>query len=535
MDTLDHQSPTPAPNAPPAPAPAFRRRVGDLMSDPAITAKPDETLGEAARRMRELGVGSLVVIDGPQPIGILTERDLLVAVATGEDLGRGCVEDFMTSPVETLEVDVEARDALNRLRDRGYRHIPVIAGGNLVGVVSMRDLMTVAQITPPPGGLIDVPPGLKGVAATHTRIGCVRGLEGFYHYRQYSAIDLAQQCSFEEVMYLLFHTALPTATELEVFRSEVRPLRAIPDEIRDVLPAIARASSDREPLDGLRTAISLLASSRAMRPVIDIQAKQRHDDALLLACATPTLLAALYRLRSGKPIVDPDPQLGTAENYLYMLNGQRPAPEPARAIERYMISTIDHGFNASTFTARIVAGTGANVGACVVAAIGALSGPWHGGSPSRALDTLDAIGTPDRTEAWVRPRVASGEKIMGFGHPVYRTDDPRSLMLRELATELGGETVDFAREVERRIVDVLAELKPGRTIFANVEFYAGVVMDLCGLPREMFSPTFASSRVVGWCAHILEQAADNKIIRPSARYIGPAAPVPIPAIEARDV
>lgn len=514
---------------------ASRRSVGDLMSHPAITAKPDETLAEAARHMRERGVGSLVVIDGTQPVGILTERDLLTAVATGEDLGRGCVEDFMTSPVETLEVDVEACDALNRLRDRGYRHIPVIAGGSLVGVVSMRDLMTVAQITPAPGGLIDVPPGLKGVAVTHTSIGCVRGLEGFYHYRQYSAIELAQQCSFEEVMYLLLHASLPTAAELEAFRREVRPLRDIPDEIREVLPAIARASSDKEPLDGLRTAISLLASARGMRPVIDIDAKERRDDALSLACVTPTLLTALYRLRRGHSIVDPDPQLGTAENYLYMLHGQRPSSDRARAIECYMISTIDHGFNASTFTARVVTGTGANVGACVVAAIGALSGPWHGGSPSRALDTLDAIGTADRTEAWVRPRVASGEKIMGFGHPVYRTDDPRSLMLRDLAIELGGDTVDFARQVERRIVEVLAELKPGRTIFANVEFYAGVVMDLCGLPREMFSPTFTSSRVVGWCAHILEQAADNKIIRPSARYVGPLAPEPVPAIGAREV
>ena len=278
----------------------------------------------------------------------------------------------------------------------------------------------------------------------------------------------------------------------------------------------------------MNAALSLAASAHGMRPVIDIDADQRRRDALRLTALVPTLLTALYRLRHGEPIVDPDPQLGTVENYLYMLSGERAETQHARAIERYMISTIDHGFNASTFTARVIAGTGANLGACVVGAIGALSGPWHGGSPSRALDTLDAIGSPDNTDAWVRPRVESGEKIMGFGHPVYRTDDPRSLMLREIATELGGETVDFAKQVERRIVDVLADLKPGATIYTNVEFYAGVVMELCGLPRAMFSPTFASSRVVGWCAHVLEQAADNKIIRPSARYVGPPAPQPVP-------
>jgi citrate synthase len=376
--------------------------------------------------------------------------------------------------------------------------------------------------------LIEVPPGLKGVAATHTTIGSVRGTEGFYHYRQYSAIDLAERCGFEEVWHLFLEGELPDPEQLSNFRSEVRGLRAIPEGVRAVLPAIAAASSDAEPLDGLRTALSLAASQRGMRPVIDIEHRQRREDAVFLTAIAPTLLTALYRLRRGEPIVEPDSELGVAENYLYMLSGERPNVERARAIERYMISTIDHGFNASTFTARVIAGTGANLGACMVGAVGALSGPWHGGSPSRALDTLDAIGTPDNTDAWVRPRVESGEKIMGFGHPVYRTHDPRSLMLREIATDLGGDTVEFAKQVEGRIVEVLADLKPGATIYTNVEFYAGVVMELCGVPRAMFSPTFASSRIVGWAAHVLEQAADNKIIRPSARYVGPPAPQPVP-------
>jgi citrate synthase len=164
----------------------------------------------------------------------------------------------------------------------------------------------------------------------------------------------------------------------------------------------------------------------------------------------------------------------------------------------------------------------------VAGAIGAFSGPLHGGAPDRALASLDEIGTPDRIDEWVRAKVTAGDRIMGFGHAVYRTEDPRSLMLRDIAVDLGGDLVDFATTVEQRIVEVLAELKPGRNLYANVEFYAGVVMELCGLPRLMFTPTFAVSRVIGWTANILEQAAESKIIRPAARYIGEPPPAPVP-------
>lgn len=167
--------------------------------------------------------------------------------------------------------------------------------------------------------------------------------------------------------------------------------------------------------------------------------------------------------------------------------------------------------------------------ACLVGAVGALSGPLHGGAPSRALDTLDVIGTPDRIDTWIRERVHAGDRIMGFGHPVYRTEDPRSRMLRGIAEQFGGPRVAFAVEVERQVESILAELKPGRALHTNVEFYAGVVMELCGLPREMFTPTFAAARAVGWSANILEQAEDSKIIRPAARYVGPGAPVAVPA------
>jgi citrate synthase len=213
-----------------------------------------------------------------------------------------------------------------------------------------------------------------------------------------------------------------------------------------------------------------------------------------------------------------------------MVEGTQPDADRARAIEQYLILGIDHGFNASTFVARAVTSTGADLGAVVVAALGSLSGPLHGGAPSRALDTLDEIGSPDRAEEWVRTAVARGDRIMGFGHPVYRTADPRSVMLRSIAEGLGGELVEFAKQVETAVEDTLAELKPGRELHTNVEWYAAVVMDRCGLPRDLFTPTFAASRVVGWCAHALEQHADNRIIRPSSRYIGPPPPQPVPEI-----
>ena len=375
---------------------------------------------------------------------------------------------------------------------------------------------------------IDVPPGLKGVIVTDTTVGDVRGLEGFYHYCQYSAVELAEQRPLEDVWFLLFERHLPDAAERERFAAEIQPLRIIPAEVFAVLPAIARAGGG--PLDGFRTALSLFAANRGMRPVIDISPAQRRQDALALCAVTPTLLTALHRLAHGLEPVTPDPDLAYAPNYLQMMTGAAPEPQLARAIEQYLVSAVDHGFNASTFTARVIASTGADVGAAVVGAIGALSGPLHGGAPSRALDLLDEIGTPDRVDEVIHRHIDAGEVIMGFGHPVYRGDDPRSLMLRDVARRLGGDQVELAQLVEARVIELLDELKPDRKLRTNVEFYAGVVMERCGVPRSMFTPTFASSRVIGWTANILEQADDNKIIRPSARYVGPPPPQPLPAV-----
>ena len=376
---------------------------------------------------------------------------------------------------------------------------------------------------------VNVPRGLAGVVVTDTSIGDVRGLEGFYHYRQYSAVELARTRGFEDVWHLMVHGELPDAARREAFVAETVALRRLPDEVRAVLPAIAAASGGSGPLAGMRSALSLLGAAKGFRPVYDIGADERRRDTLVATAAVPTLLAALHRLERGLEPVEPREDLPYAANYLYMLTGSEPEPRRARAIEQYLISTIDHGFNASTFTARVIASTGADVAACLVGAVGALSGPLHGGAPSRALDTLDAIGTPERINPWIRERVLAGDRIMGFGHAIYRTEDPRSRMLREVAQSFGGPRVDFAVEVERQVEAILAELKPGRELHTNVEFYAGVVMELCGLPREMFTPTFAAARTVGWSANILEQAEDRKIIRPVARYVGPGAPVAVPS------
>jgi citrate synthase len=511
---------------------AVIRTVAEVMSRPAIVADPDEPIAAASARMRDRGVGSVVVVEGDKPVGILTERDLVRFAAVGGDAELSAVSEWMTRDPYTFGSTESCVDAFARLSEHGFRHIPVVDDGALVGVVSMRDLMRVAIIEPVSSpGQMEAPKGLAGVIVAETEVGDVRGEEGFYHYRQYSAVELAEKRTLEDVWFLMFEGALPDLEQRDEFFQLVRPLRELPADVLPVLEPIAAAGAHFVPLDALRTAISQVGAALDFQASLDITHEALKRDALRICAITPTLIMALYRLRQGLEPIAPHPELGYAANYLYMLNGEIPDPDLARAIEQYQITTVDHGFNASTFTARVITSTGADLGAVVVGAIGALSGPLHGGAPSRALDMLDAIGTPDKAETWVRNAVESGDRIMGFGHRVYKTDDPRSVLLKSVAQRLGGPMTDFAVQVEQTVVDVLAELKPGRDLYANVEFYAGVVMDRCGLPRDLFTPTFASSRVIGWCANILEQAADNRIIRPSAKYVGPPPPQPVPELD----
>ncbi|MFQ5558335.1 MAG: citrate synthase [Acidimicrobiales bacterium] len=359
------------------------------------------------------------------------------------------------------------------------------------------------------------PPGLKGLAVADTVLGSVRGDEGFFHYRDHDAAELARTRTLEDVWTLQIDGALPP----DASAIEVAPLRTLPAEAEAVVDAIAARVDD--PLTTLRAGLLAVGATEHRGPTLDRDPQRRRDDALRLAAVVPTILARHHRISEGLEVIEPDPSLSHAADYLHMVTGALDGPAAGRAVEQYLVATVDHGFNASTFTARVVASTGADVAGALVAAIGALSGPLHGGAPSRAMAMIDEIGDPAATRGWVRARLEDGEKVMGFGHAVYRAEDPRGVVLRAAAETLGGDLVERAAAIESEILAVLAEWRPDQRIVTNVEYWASVVLELAGLPRSMFTPTFAVSRVIGWSAHVLEQAAEGKIIRPSARYVGP--------------
>lgn len=372
--------------------------------------------------------------------------------------------------------------------------------------------------------LIDVPRGLANVAVTETRISDVRGDEGFFQYRERSAIQLARTATFEDAWHLLAVGSWPNQEERRVFAARIAAARERTD-LSDIALSVAggvRRTRRLSPISGLKAVWPLVASARGMRPIYDLDADARLDDAVELAALAPVVLAALYRLSIGGDPLPPLVGRGTVANYLYQVTGEIPEERAERAITAYLIAVMDHGLNASAFTARVIASTGADMAACLAGALDALTGPLHGGAPSRALDGLDRVAHAGEIEPWIRAELAAGRRLMGFGHAVYRTTDPRSALMKEFAREFGGPRVELAVQFEETAERVLAEAKPGRSLHANVEFFAALVMELCGLPREMLTPTFAVARTIGWTAHVLEQAEDPKIIRPSARYVGPA-------------
>ncbi|WP_346927117.1 citrate/2-methylcitrate synthase [uncultured Arthrobacter sp.] len=372
----------------------------------------------------------------------------------------------------------------------------------------------------------EIKKGLAGVVVDYTAVSKVNPDTNSLLYRGYPVQELAANCSFEEVAYLLWNGELPTPEQLAEFTARERAGRAIDPVVKQVVDALPTTS---HPMDVCRTAASVMG---ARHPLAEDSSREANmAKAVDLFAAMPAIVAYDQRRRHGQDVVAPRDDLGYSANFLWMAFGEEPVQEVVEAFNVSMILYAEHSFNASTFTARVICSSGADVAAAVVGGMGALSGPLHGGAPSRALDLLDAIGTAENARPYLVDAVTKGEKIMGFGHRVYKTDDPRSTFLRGVAERIGAEKIDFAKAVERTVVEVLAELKPGRDLYANVEFYAGVVMDHCGLPRELFTPTFASSRVIGWCANILEQAADNRIIRPSARYVGPPPPQPVPDLD----
>jgi citrate synthase len=365
-------------------------------------------------------------------------------------------------------------------------------------------------------GELVAPPGLKGVIVADTEIGSVRGAEGFYHYRRYDATELARHHTFEAVAGLLIDGELPDAEAEGRFRVELGAGRHVDPSIMAVVAEIGDRTAS--PLAGLLAAIPLVVDDT---PTIDLDPAERRARCLAVAAAVPTILAGLYRRGVGEPVLDADPALGHAVDFVRMATGSLPSPALGHAVEAYLMLTADHGFNASTFTTRVVTSTGAGVASILSSAVGALSGPLHGGAPSRVLDMLDAIGEPANTEAFADAQLADDKPIMGFGHAVYRAADPRSELLKEISLDLGGELVERAVEIEARMLAALNAWKPEATILTNVEYYAAVVLHLAGLSQEMFTPAFTTSRVVGWVAHLLEQSANNKIMRPKARYVGP--------------
>ena len=350
--------------------------------------------------------------------------------------------------------------------------------------------------------------GLDGVVAATTALSAVDGERGELIIRGFPVEQLAAQATFEETTWLLWHGDLPRPRVLEDFRRAMAAARALPAETLALLRTCAPAGV--EPMDLLRMAAGTLTS----------------PDPPTIVAQLPTIVAAGRRLAQGLEPVPPRPDLGHAANYLWMLQGEQPDAEHVRGLETYLNTVVDHGLNASTFTARVIVSTGSDLVSAVTGAIGALKGPLHGGAPGPALDMVFEIGDASRAETVLRDRIERGEKLMGFGHRVYKVRDPRADVLAAAAERLFTRAGDMtlyrlARTVEASAVRLLEEYKPGRRLQTNVEFYTALLLHGLGLNTSLFTPTFAISRASGWIAHALEQRQVNRIVRPQSEYVGP--------------
>jgi citrate synthase len=353
--------------------------------------------------------------------------------------------------------------------------------------------------------------GLEGVVAATTSISKVEGTAGRLIYRGYNIHDLARTTSFEEVAHLLWFGHLPNKEELLDLKIRLLADRTMPDAILRVLNDLPATI---EPMDALRTVTSAWGA-------MSIKGKPTIEQAIAVTARFPIFLAAFYRLRNDLQPLESHPELGHAANYLYLLTGKIPEEQHVKALNAYLVLLADHGMNASTFTARVVASTESDIVSALVAAIGALKGPLHGGAPSKVMDMLEAIGTTENAENWLRSALARGERLMGFGHRVYKTEDPRAEELRGLARLADPREFVLASRVEELALALLKEQKPDQRLNTNVEFYSAVLLGAVGLPGDLFTPTFAVSRAAGWTAHILEQISNNRLIRPEADYTGP--------------
>jgi len=371
--------------------------------------------------------------------------------------------------------------------------------------------------------------GLRGVVAAATSIGDVNGEKGELIYQGVNIHDLARQSTFEEVVFLLWNGRLPQRAELDEFKKNLAAAYELPWEAIELIKGMyARVPATAEPMDVLRTVISALAmfdaESRDLSRATSIRVATR------LTARFPTIVAAMERARNDLDPVAPNPNLDIATNFLYMLKGEMPDEFDAHVMDVALILQADHELNASTFTARVVAGTLADMYSAVTAAMGALSGPLHGGANTAVMKMLLEIGSVDNVEAYIKDALAKKKKIMGWGHAVYRTEDPRATHLRRFSKEMGqrkGDTkwYDMTAKVEE-------VMKREKDLLPNVDAYSASTYYMMGIPLDLYTPIFAISRISGWTAHILEQYADNKLIRPRAEYIGPRG-VPYVPIDER--
>ena len=362
--------------------------------------------------------------------------------------------------------------------------------------------------------------GLEGVNVGETELSNVEGQIGRLTYRGYDIHDLAVNATYEEVVHLLLYGELPVQAQLDALNAKLSAARPLPPELIAILKATPKTAW---PMDVLRTAISATAF---FKPYAKNGAHTSDADAAIdLIAKTPSIVAAWDRIRRGLEPIAPDPKLTTAGNFLYMRTGEQAIPEAVAALNMYLVLLADHSFNASTFSARVTASTNADIYAAMTAAVATLSGELHGGAPSQVGDYLVEIGQPENAEAFVRKLMGNNQKIMGMGHREYKIRDPRAEHLEKsaetLSEKVGSQWYKIARALEDASNKVLQELKPGRKIYANVEFYTAPTLGARGIPNDEFTCMFSCGRMAGWTAHVLEQFKSNRLIRPQATYTGP--------------
>ncbi|GAC1416109.1 MAG: citrate/2-methylcitrate synthase [Candidatus Velthaea sp.] len=362
--------------------------------------------------------------------------------------------------------------------------------------------------------------GLEGIIVGETVLSNVEGQIGRLTYRGYDIHDLAVNATYEEVVHLLLYGHLPTHSELHDLSAKLIEQRALPSALIAMLHAIPK---DAWPMDVLRTAVSALAHFVPHRP--DGAHESDPEAAIGLIAKTPTIVAAWDRIRRGLDPIGPDPKLRLAANFLWMRSGEKPIHEAERALDTYLVLLADHSYNASTFASRVTASTNADIYGAITSAVATLAGDAHGGAPSKVMTMLEEIGLPEKAEPYVRELLGRGKKIMGMGHREYKIRDPRAQHLEKMAKDLTEKSHAkwylIARALEDAANKVLQEVKPGKQIYANVEFYTAPTLSSLGIPSDEFTCMFACGRMAGWTAHVLEQLGDNRLIRPQATYIGP--------------